>query len=525
MYKMLIVDDERTERECIRYLIASSGMPLELREASGAADALLMLKEWPADILFTDVQMPVTTGLELARQAGQMLPDLKTIIFSSYAEFEYARTAMTLGVENYILKPVVPSELETTLHKVMKELDEQRDTRIQQDLRKTWLLQYALQSCINGNDGPVKANPETARQIKGFSLLVLLDFPAPFLERNYAAFYEGLRSCLHLDMETLSLSPKQAILFLRKDCGSFSDNAKTYGNTETIYKFACRLHRYIADTFHADCYLSVSRPLDTYDSLQDAYAFVEQQMEQRFWSPETRIFSYDHTDATPKSQDVADDDTLLTLIKRSLSSRDSANLQKNLDLLFCKYRTASNQSQIFAKFVFSNLLTAMYPFLPSDKDSMQTPLKPLETMITELYLQPDIREITANAKALAETILKSYEAPASNIRKEVLSVQDYIGKNYQKDLSVEQLSSQVYLTPDYLSRLFKKSTGKSLSQYIRQIRMEKASMLLRTTNRKVIDIGMDVGYPNYSYFCQSFREYFGKSPDRYRQEDSHEVLA
>ena len=84
------------------------------------------------------------------------------------------------------------------------------------------------------------------------------------------------------------------------------------------------------------------------------------------------------------------------------------------------------------------------------------------------------------------------------------------------------LASQVYLTPDYLSRLFKKSTKKSLSQYVRQVRMEKASELLRTTSLKVIDIGISVGYPNYSYFCQSFREYYGKSPEKYRREDSYE---
>ena len=72
MYKMLIVDDERTERDCIRYLITSAGLPLELREAADAASALHILKEWQADILFTDVQMPVTTGLVLARQASEL---------------------------------------------------------------------------------------------------------------------------------------------------------------------------------------------------------------------------------------------------------------------------------------------------------------------------------------------------------------------------------------------------------------------------------------------------------------------
>lgn len=507
MYKMLIVDDEKTERECIRYLTEQSGLPLELKEACDAADAIQILEEWQADILFTDVQMPVTTGLELAKKAGEFLPDLKTIIFSSYAEFEYARTAMTLGAENYILKPVVPAELDATLRKVIKELDEAQTSRLWQDRQQTYLLQYALQSYINGNYKPSSSDPDLTDQLNSFSQLVLLDFSGSFLEKNYTAFYEGLRSFMHLDMETLSLSPTQALLFLRQ-------------KYDDAYAFGCRLYSYITDTFHADCYLSISRPFQQYTSLQDAYTFAEQQMEQRFWNPELKIFSYDHEYDQTESAQGLDDDSLLSVIRRSLSSKDAVNLQKNLELLFQKYRMPSNQSQIFVKFVFSNLITTLYPFLPAGQNGKRTEFKPLDTLITELYLQPDILEIISVVQSMAEKIIKSYEVTGHNIRREVLSVQDYIGKNFKNDLSVEQLASLVYLTPDYLSRLFKKSTKKSLSQYIRQVRMEKASELLRTTNRKVIDIGIDVGYPNYSYFCQSFREYFGKSPEKYRQEES-----
>ncbi|MDE6221685.1 MAG: helix-turn-helix transcriptional regulator, partial [Lachnospiraceae bacterium] len=163
----------------------------------------------------------------------------------------------------------------------------------------------------------------------------------------------------------------------------------------------------------------------------------------------------------------------------------------------------------------SNLITTMYPFLADvDGDS-------LDTLITELYIQQDILEIIGTIQSMAEKIIKSYHTVSVlDVRREIISTQDYINKNYSRDLSVEMLASMVYLTPDYLSRLFKKSTGKSLSQYIRQVRMEKASDLLRTSNRKVIDIGASVGYSNYSYFCQSFREYFGKSPEKYRQEES-----
>ena len=112
MYRILVVDDEKMERECIRFLIEESGLDLEISEAGDGREAMDVLR-WMqgADILFTDVQMPLMDGLELIREAEAEFPDMKIIIFSSYADFEYARTALTLAVVNYILKPVVPQEL------------------------------------------------------------------------------------------------------------------------------------------------------------------------------------------------------------------------------------------------------------------------------------------------------------------------------------------------------------------------------------------------------------------------------
>lgn len=507
---MLIVDDERTERDCIRYLITSAGLPLELREAADAASALQILKEWQADILFTDVQMPVTTGLVLARQAAELIPDIKILIFSSYAEFEYARTAMSLGVENYILKPVVPHELEKTMSDMIRQLDEEHLSKLLKDEQQSYLLQYALHSCISKTLNH-KFPPETIDALNRFRQIVLLDFSTLFLEDHYTAFYESLRSAMNLDMETLNLSPTQALLFLRKE---YADP----------YAFGCRLHAYITENFHIKCYISVSQPVEKYSALPDAYTAVEQQMEQRFWDPETNVFSSASPEKPSQTKDGLDDDSILAAIRLSLSSKDAAGLQKNLNLLFQKYRMPTNQSQIFVKFVFSNLVTAMYPFLPPAAENNQSTIQPLENLITELYIQQDILKIIDTVQTMAQNIIQNYESTDSNVRREILATQEYINKHYSNSsLSVEMLASQVYLTPDYLSRLFKKSTKKSLSQYIRQVRMEKASELLRTTSLKVIDIGISVGYPNYSYFCQSFREYYGKSPEKYRREDSYET--
>ena len=502
MYRMLVVDDEKTERECVRFLIEQSGLPLEVSEAGDGWEALMRLKETDgADILFTDVQMPLMDGLELIREAEKLFPDMKILIFSSYADFEYARTALTLGVVNYILKPLIPEELKKSLEGLIGQLDEEAASRKLKDRQKSFMLQYALQLSISGNLDGSRVEPAVIKQLERFHCMVLVDFDGDFLENNSFVFYESLRYAMKLDMESLNLSPDQALLLLRTPV----ENPKEWG---------MKLLFHIQETFQISCWLAISGPLSGQASLKDAFAAVEQQMERRFWEPQVHVFAeQERENAQDGAGDGTDENRQLLQIKRALGNRDGAALQEALDSLFAKYRSRQNQSQIYVKFIFSNLLTTLYPFL----NEMDGEKKTLDAMISDLYLQPDISEIVRMVQELASRIIGGFSSGPS-IRREILEVIDYIGANYGKELSVERLASIVFLTPDYLSRLFKKSMGKSISQYIRQFRMEKARELLTGTNRKVIDIGEAVGYPNYSYFCQSFREYFGTSPERYRQE-------
>lgn len=502
MYRMLVVDDEKTERECVRFLIEQSGLPLEVSEAGDGWEALMRLKETDgADILFTDVQMPLMDGLELIREAEKLFPDMKILIFSSYADFEYARTALTLGVVNYILKPVIPEELKKSLEGLIGQLDEEAASRKLKDRQKSFMLQYALQLSISGNLDGSRVEPAVIKQLERFHCMVLVDFDGDFLENNSFVFYESLRYAMKLDMESLNLSPDQALLLLRTPV----ENPKEWG---------MKLLFHIQETFQISCWLAISGPLSGQASLKDAFAAVEQQMERRFWEPQVHVFAeQERENAQDGGENGTDENRQLLQIKRALGNRDGAALQEALDSLFAKYRSRQNQSQIYVKFIFSNLLTTLYPFL----NEMDGEKKTLDAMISDLYLQPDISEIVRMVQELASRIIGGFSSGPS-IRREILEVTDYIGANYGKELSVERLASIVFLTPDYLSRLFKKSMGKSISQYIRQFRMEKARELLTGTNRKVIDIGEAVGYPNYSYFCQSFREYFGTSPERYRQE-------
>ena len=398
-----------------------------------------------------------------------------------------------------------------------------------QENQKLFLLQYSLQLAIFGNFDKTKAEPFILEQFSAFRYMVMFTFKNDFLMHQSDAFFDDLRSFLTPEAVSVNISPEQAVLFVRNPILD-------------ARHFCTRILNHIKSTFLVDCCIAVTKPLSEYDSFKQAFSALEQQMEQRFFLPDTLIFLPDTTQ-TQRLENSEDDSELLPLIKNAIAARSRTLLEEYLSHLFDKYKLAVNQSQIYVKFLFSNVLTILYPAIPDDAirylslKFLKTILQrvalffgssnasitishssPLEAMIANLYLQPDISEIIRIVKEVSKPVLDSFSAGTDTMRKEVACAISYIANHYSEDLSAEVLASAVYLTPDYLSRLFKKATGKSISQYIRQYRMEKAKDALLHTRKKVIDIGIESGYPNYSYFCQSFREYFGSSPEKYRQE-------
>lgn len=122
MIHMLVVDDEAEEREGILFLLHKYGFNMETGQAPNGKAALDYLKNRAVDILFTDVRMPFMDGLTLAKEALLLQPNIRVILFSGFSEFEYAKTAISLGVREYILKPVNVEEFCTVMQRVSAEI-------------------------------------------------------------------------------------------------------------------------------------------------------------------------------------------------------------------------------------------------------------------------------------------------------------------------------------------------------------------------------------------------------------------
>ncbi|MCD9025422.1 response regulator transcription factor [Cohnella silvisoli] len=189
MYRILVADDDKNEREGIQFLIRKLELPLTITEARNGKQALEFIRAEPFDILLTDIKMPFMDGLELTKQVRELRPDLIIVIISGYGEFEYAKRAITLNVNQYLLKPIEVAEFKSTLTNVI-ELCRQEYER---DRKKIIKLN-------RGPDQAVAGPTDTETQVRAVD--EVLDIIAQEFDQNLSLEYLAHR--VHLSSSYLS---------------------------------------------------------------------------------------------------------------------------------------------------------------------------------------------------------------------------------------------------------------------------------------------------------------------------------
>ena len=502
MYRILIVDDEKIERTGVRFLLGQLKESFEIYEAVNGKEAAEWLKDHRVDILMTDVKMPFMDGLELLEQVYKLYPDMVKVIISGYGEFSYAKKAMRYGVEEYILKPVDPIEFGTSMKKIIKSLDEKRVEETTKQLHITFFKEYVLNAILNGTE-----IIELEKMTEGYYPLEFLrDYCRMMLIELNGNFFGGTEVSqnpeilwnLGKKVDYLNLNTQQSVLFFKEESDDWKRIAA--GICDSIQK-KCK--------GTLKCYVAISSGISDPSQIIERYHELELLMENRFYSLESSIYMAEN-EAASAAEVCLDDDTLMRQMKQDVRTKDIVSLREHFERLFSNYSENQRFSQIYVKFMFTNLLKILCEAIPEKTE------KEMNEEVDKLYHTADIIGI----REIIEKNIKQFEnyvqKDAGNIRREVEVVKRYIYAHYGEELSVELLAEQVYLAPSYLSTIFRKETGQNLSKFIKAYRMEKAREMLENTHEKIVQISEKAGYPNVSYFCQNFREYFGISPQKYR---------
>jgi Response regulator containing CheY-like receiver domain and AraC-type DNA-binding domain len=495
MLTILIVDDERIERRGICFLLKQRVEEFDILEAPNGKAACEILEKRSVDILFTDVKMPFMDGIELVGKARELNEQIEMVIFSGYGEFEYARQAMKAGVVSYVLKPVDPEEFHSTMDRLLKTIGNRRKQERKNIENQNFLNQYFLGKYIyQGNSDFLKRISDKVdisdwNQIQG---LILIESVNNFFEKWEREFIERLLEEVKQKLLFLNLGQNQELCVLYSRCDQFV--------------LAQHITEWMNKSFEGEFYVAAGHPIRKLDEIPGVFRELELLMGNKFYQKDRHLFLPGKTLEESNTEQFLDD--ILNRMIENIQLEDILHLWENFRILQSSVGDLRRYSQIYTKFMFANLVKEFFSHRHGEG---------VEQAVQQIYGFQSIQEVMKFLKSLIVDMEHHLEDKGSVSRNEVARAKSYIYEHYSEDISVETLADLVYLSPGYFSYIFKKEIGENVSRFIREYRMEKAKELLSGTNKKIIHICKEIGFSNVSYFCKSFREYCGCSPEQYRK--------
>jgi YesN/AraC family two-component response regulator len=197
MYRVMLIDDEESARKLMRASINWESLNMEVvGEAASGIEAINVIDDMKPDIAFVDISMPFMNGIEFTEVATKRYPNLIIIIMTAFDQFEYARKCVSLPVFEYMLKPIIRSEVTEVLEKVKKKLDERSDKDDNQEAEPVFEMEASsidqIKKYIEANYTDSKLNLTSVAQTFGFSASYL---SRKFKQETGKNFVEFLTEC------------------------------------------------------------------------------------------------------------------------------------------------------------------------------------------------------------------------------------------------------------------------------------------------------------------------------------------
>lgn len=535
MLKVFLVEDESIVREGLR-----DNIPWEqygyrfVGEASDGEMALSMIQKLKPDVLLTDIKMPFMDGLSLSRIVHQEFPDMKIIIISGYDDFEYARQAIQVGVEQYLLKPITRANLQKVLSELKVKIELEREQRNYQEKYQAESREHEqfvrTNFFIKVFEGrmPVQEIYEEAGKLSlklnspCYNLLMLK------LQERRVGENSGYES------EEFARKREELLhYFLRyPEYLTIRWNINTYcilvkSGTEQIREFTQRcldnIERICKPTEEIfEWYAAVGEPVERLSLLAECYEGVSHLFAYRFLMPEVHIFTkevaetYVPREVSGKIGDIDSAKVDPELIRDFLArgNREEIGDFVNNYLLGIKEAVKSRLFQNYLAFHIHFVAMAYVESLGYDKKELLALLG--EEQIQEVNL--GFEELSAYIRRILEAAMELRDRESDNQSRRILKkALEYIEDNYQQEsLSLNSAANEVGVSANYFSAIFSQAMQLTFVEYVTQKRMEKAKKLLRQTEKHSGDIALEVGYKDPHYFSFVFKKTQGCTPREYR---------
>ncbi|QOS79418.1 response regulator [Paenibacillus sp. JNUCC31] len=524
----MIVDDEERAITGIKSLIDWDQHGVSINaEARDGVEALEILKTHPVDILLTDIRMPEMDGLTLISIVNEKYPHIKSIIMSGYDEFSYATKALTLGASDYLIKPSRVKEILDTILKLIEKIkSEQKQIHhleyLKQGFRESLplLREKTLRNLVIGNECPYEKLVENLKlcgilfpHSHFFVMVIQIDTLIELYQTYNSYDIELLKYGLKNLGEDTIAEDFLCAAFEYEDDIVIVMNSRFKSDAVELLPVSQRIKANASAFLRLSVSIGIGVPGEQIHHLKTSHMTAMDALDSTYYRGKGRIV-YSST-STEKNVDITayPIDLERTLLQAVLSGNPETIREKLL--LFQKTLNEERTSRDIAmKFTFS-LFFALYRLgVEKDIDVSTIFGEDLQVMAQKLaktYLDEIYREMVEIAEKISEEL--DHKKQSNKLFQRIL---EFIRNNFNKDLNRETVAKEVFITPGYLSLLFKQQLKISFLSYLHNVRIEQAAILLKDPGKRIGDIAVEVGYNDEKYFFQVFKKYTGMTPNQYR---------
>lgn len=517
MTKLLIIDDKKDERQSLKNLIDWSAYGISIvGEASNGLEGFTLANKLLPDIVMTDIVMPEMDGISLIVKLRKSFQNMKIIIMSCYSEFRYAQYAVKYKVSDYILKPIISTELEHVIKKVQTEIARDKATGtssqeyiedlVEDNLNE--LKNVFIRDLLNGKYQFSDSISEKLKiyQLQQFSsgkMMVLL------IECGSLSVFPGLCEAV----EGVGSSLSKFVLQTEKNQYAVLLGGK--GITDCYRQLPYDLKGELKNCGFHEVTIGASSIKDNIREISSCYQEAQQALNAAFYLGKNRVIFYSELSNITFSTKDLDLKDIYDQLQNILHTGNKADIAEFTDNII---NACIKKNKLYVKIVAINIISCCQIFLLNTDYGFSDIFKENEKEIYEKIMMldaiPEIREWLFKILSQINNFLVEKNKSSKILITEKVS--QIIKDRYFEKLTLDGIAAEIHYHPVYINSLIKQTTGKTFLQLLIEFRLKKAMELLQNTNLKVHEICRKVGYWNQSYFIQAFREYTGTTPGEFR---------
>jgi two-component system, response regulator YesN len=526
MHTVFLVEDEPLIRQNIRNAIEHGDEPYScIGEAGDGELALSIIQDLKPDILITDIKMPFMDGLTLARHAKTIIPWIRIIIVSGHDEFELARQAICIGVDNYLLKPVTGKDLFEALRRASEQITEHKrhsvsslkadsDKQTVKGAMVTTLLEQLCGGEITADEALRRADELGIGILSDRYVVLISIFEGKGGYPNRQAIASKVKFAVMDDPDILCFpGGVDNVVLIIKGTADIDVTEKAYHTAQT-------LKHEVEDDGATLLTVSISGVTHRISGIQDAFHEASILLKTFGQTNCGRIFCAGDIDRIESSVAAPAGSFFNVNIENRLKFAIAEDVPAIVEEFAKNFHVDEMQSVLYRYYILMDLAgTAtriIRNFHPdTDPGEIAGHFVDLRQVFHSAISAQDFTDIAT--RICLKTIELRNRGSSSHHVKLVRRACEYIQENYSSpDISLNTVAAHVALSPTHFSTIFSQEMSITFIEYLTDVRMEKVKEMLAFTDEKIINIAFSVGYNEPNYLSYLFKKREGLTLKDYR---------